>query len=80
MNLLNGIINRVIDTLYYDMPIYHSIGMSGIFESETSFEVRTLVEDINEIIVIKSFPKGDDPEYALMCAEELMDKINEAVN
>lgn len=28
-------------------------------------------------IVIKVFPYGDDPAYARLCAEELLDKLNE---
>lgn len=29
--------------------------------------------------VIKVFPYGDDPDYARLCAKELLDKLNEEV-
>lgn len=31
----------------------------------------------NFMLPIKSFPFGDDKEYAKLCAEELLDKLNE---
>lgn len=31
------------------------------------------------IASIKVFPYGDDPEYAELCAKELLDKLNEEV-
>lgn len=30
-------------------------------------------------VIIKRFPKGDDAEYARLCANELLDKLNEEV-
>ena len=46
-----------------------------IYENE-AFSVVSL--EINNIkIPIKSFPFGDDKEYAKLCAEELLDKLNE---
>lgn len=31
------------------------------------------------LCTIKVFPYGDDPEYAELCAKELLDKLNEEV-
>ena len=31
------------------------------------------------LCTIKVFPKGDDPDYAELCAKELLDKLNEEV-
>ena len=33
----------------------------------------------NDIIPIKSFPFGDDEQYAKLCAEELCEKLNERI-
>lgn len=30
-------------------------------------------------VLIKAFPKGDDPEYAELCAKELLDELNKEV-
>jgi hypothetical protein len=31
------------------------------------------------LCIIKVFPYGDDPDYAELCAKELLDKLNEEV-
>ena len=33
----------------------------------------------NFMVPIKSFPFGDDEEYAELCAEELLEKLNEEI-
>ena len=33
----------------------------------------------NFMVPIKSFPFGDDEEYAKLCAEELLEKLNEEI-
>lgn len=31
------------------------------------------------VFIIKRFPKGDDPEYARLCANELLDELNKEI-
>ena len=46
-----------------------------IYENEAFYVVFLEINNIK--IPIKSFPFGDDKEYAKLCAEELCDKLNE---
>ena len=46
-----------------------------VYEDEAFYVV--LLEINNIKIPVKSFPFGDDMEYAKLCAEELLDKLNE---
>ena len=46
-----------------------------IYENEAFYVVFLEINNIK--IPIKSFPVGDDKEYAKLCAEELLDKLNE---
>ena len=46
-----------------------------IYENEAFYVVFLEINNIK--IPIKSFPVGDDKEYAKLCAEELCDKLNE---
>ena len=46
-----------------------------IYENEAFYVVFLEINNIK--IPIKSFPFGDDKEYAKLCAEELLDKLNE---
>ena len=50
-------------------------GSYVIYEDEAFYVV--LLEINNIKIPVKSFPFGDDKEYAKLCAEELCDKLNE---
>ena len=48
------------------------------------YTIYMFVEDCNKDItfsgvLIKAFPKGDDPEYAELCAKELLDELNKEV-
>ena len=53
-------------------------------EWRSYYTIYMFVEDCSKDIpcsgvLIKAFPKGDDPEYAKLCAKELLDKLNEEV-
>ena len=50
-------------------------GSYVIYENEAFYVVSLKINNIK--IPIKSFPVGDDKEYAKLCAEELLDKLNE---
>ena len=50
-------------------------GSYKIYENEAFYVVSLEINNIK--IPIKSFPVGDDKEYAKLCAEELLDKLNE---
>lgn len=49
-----------------------TIDMYVFYKDENNLETNTHC-------TIKVFPKGDDPEYAELCAKELLDKLNEEV-
>lgn len=49
-----------------------SIVMYVIYKDNHNLQACTIAS-------IKVFPYGDDPEYAELCAKELLDKLNEEV-
>ena len=55
--------------------LFYGHGSYKIYEDEAFYVV--LLEINNIKIPVKSFPFGDDKEYAKLCAEELLDKLNE---
>lgn len=48
------------------------IDMYVFYKDENNLETSTYC-------TIKVFPYGDDPDYAELCAKELLDKLNEEV-
>lgn len=46
------------------------------YVSETLLYARVVLCDCGQEYEVRAFPKGDDPEYAMLCATELADAIN----
>ena len=61
----------VIALIRTDMIVYDVIGWSD--------KVEVWMFGIAPLCLIKSFPFGDDKEYAKLCAEELCEKLNERI-
>lgn len=57
--------------LWYDVESV-SIVMYVTYKDNHNLQACTIAS-------IKVFPYGDDPEYAELCAKELLDKLNEEV-
>lgn len=46
------------------------------YVTETPAYVRVVMSDYGQEYEVRAFPKGNDPDYALLCATELADAIN----
>ena len=55
-----------------------SVDMGVKHKDIYNLEPNTYFETIT-YCTIKVFPYGDDPDYAELCAKELLDKLNEEV-
>lgn len=71
MNAMQAEITERRYELYYSGESV-TVNMYVFYKDKNNLETNTYC-------IIKVFPYGDDPEYAELCAKELLDKLNEEV-
>lgn len=62
-----------------DMLPYYEPSTYSLYESDNKFSIYVIknVGKFGFCILLKSFPKSDDPDFARLQAEELLEKLNE---